>query len=60
MPYKEAIRQKVESNSTVPIKKSKYKVMNWSAYNKSLQKHGKLSLYFPKGDLRSQWKHPLF
>lgn len=55
MPYKEAIRQKVESNSAAPIKKSKYKVANWNAYNKSLQKRGKLSLYFPKGDLRSQF-----
>ena len=55
MPYKEAIRQKVESNSAAPIKKSKYKVTNWSAYNKSLHKRGKLSLYFPKGDLRSQF-----
>jgi hypothetical protein len=37
------------------IKKSKYKIENWSAYNKSLQKRGKLSLYFLKVDLRSQF-----
>ena len=55
MPYKEAIKQKAELNSTTPIKKSKYKVINCSAYNKSLKKRGKLSLYFPKGDLRSQF-----
>lgn len=55
MPYKEAIRQKVELNSAAPSKKSNYKVTNWSAYNKSLQKRVKLSLYFPKGDLMSQF-----
>lgn len=55
MPYKEAIKQKAESSSATPIKKSKYKVINCSAYNKSLKKRGKLSLYFPKGDLRSQF-----
>lgn len=55
MPYKEAIKQKIESNSATPIKKSKYKVTNWSTYNQSLKKRGKLSLYFPKGDLRLQF-----
>jgi hypothetical protein len=54
MPYKEAIKLKAESNSVTPIKKSKYKVTNWADYNKSLKKRGKLSLFFPKGDLRSQ------
>lgn len=53
MPYKEAIKQKVESNSITAIKKLKYKVTNWGSYNKSLQNRGKLSLYFSKGDLRS-------
>ena len=51
MPYKEAIKLKAESSSTTPIQKSEYKVVNWSVYNKSLKKRGKLSLYFPKGDL---------
>lgn len=55
MPYKEAIKLKAASNSTKPIKKSKYKVINCSAYNKNLKNRGKLSLYFPKGDLRSQF-----
>ena len=55
MPHKEAIKQKAKSNSATPIKKSQYKVINCSAYNKSLKKLGKLSLYFPKGDLRSQF-----
>jgi hypothetical protein len=53
MPYKEAIKLKAESGSTTPIQKCKYQVKNWSAYNKSLKNRGKLSLYFPKGDLRS-------
>jgi hypothetical protein len=55
MPYKEAIKLKAESNSTALIQKSEYKVANWSVYNKSLKNRGKLSLYFPKGDLRSQF-----
>jgi hypothetical protein len=56
MPYKEALKLKAELNSVTPIKKSKYKVINWSNYNKSLKKRGKLSLLFPKGDLRSHHK----
>jgi hypothetical protein len=55
MPYKEAIKLQAESNTAKPIQKSKYKVVNWNSYNKSLRKRGKLSLYFPKGDLRSQF-----
>jgi hypothetical protein len=55
MPNKEAIKLKAESNSITPIKKSKYKVKNWTVYNKSLRNRGKLSLYFSKGDLRSQF-----
>ena len=55
MPYKEAIKQRVTSNNTVAVKKSKYSVTNWNVYNKSLQRRGKLSLYFPEGDLRSQF-----
>ena len=55
MPYKEAIKLKAESSSLTPIQKAKYKVKNWSVYNKSLRNRGKLSLYFPKGDLRSQF-----
>lgn len=55
MPYKEAIKLKAESGSTIPIQKAKYKVKNWTVYNKSLRNRGKLSLYFPKGDLKSQF-----
>ncbi len=55
MPYKEAIKLKAESNSTAPIKKANYKVANWTTYNQSLKNRGKLSLYFPKGDLKSNF-----
>lgn len=55
MPYKEAIKLKTKLGSTTPIQKSQYKVVNWPEYNKSLRNRGKLSLYFPKGDLRSQF-----
>ena len=55
MPYKEAIKSKIELNSTAPIQKAKYKVTNWTAYNQSLKNRGKLSLYFPKGDLKSNF-----
>lgn len=55
MPYKEAIKLKAESDSTTVIRKSKYKVANWNVYNKSLKNRGKLSLYFPKGDLKPQF-----
>ena len=55
MPYKEAIKLKTESGSTTAIQKFTYKVKNWTVYNKSLRNRGKLSLYFPKGDLKSQF-----
>ena len=51
MPYKE----KLKNPSPNPRKKPFYKVTNWSSYNKSLQKRGKLSLYFPSGDIKSQF-----
>lgn len=51
MPYKE----KLKNPSPNPRKKPQYKVLNWTEYNKSLKKRGKLSLYFPRGDLRSQF-----
>ena len=55
MPYKETIKQKAELNSATSVQKSTYKVKNWTLYNKSLKNRGKLSLYFPKGDLKSQF-----
>jgi hypothetical protein len=49
MPYK----QKLKSPSTKSRSKPKYKVINWTEYNKSLKKRGELSFYFPKGDLKA-------
>lgn len=51
MPYKE----KLKNPSLNPRKKPQYKVVNWTEYNKSLKKRGELSLYFPRGDLKSQF-----
>jgi hypothetical protein len=46
MPYKE----KLKNPSANPRAKAKYKVTNWTDYNKSLRKRGAISLYFPKGE----------
>lgn len=51
MPYK----AKLKNPSLNPRKKPQYKVVNWAEYNKSLKKRGELSLYFPHGDLKSQF-----
>lgn len=51
MPYKE----KLKNPSANPRKKKKYKVTNWTDYNKSLRKRGAISLYFPKGDVALQF-----
>lgn len=51
MPYKE----KLKNPSKKPRKKEKYKVNNWTEYNQSLKKRGKISLYFPKGDIKSHF-----
>jgi hypothetical protein len=51
MPYKEALK----TASRNPRKKPVYKVTNWNEYNKSLKKRGALSLYFPRGDLITQF-----
>jgi hypothetical protein len=50
MPFKERLK------SGQPRKRPKpgYVPQNWSEYNQSLRKRGMLSLYLPKGDLRSQ------
>jgi hypothetical protein len=56
MPYKE----KLKKPSANPRAKAKYKITNWTDYNKSLRKRGSISLYFPKGDLEFLFvnKHP--
>ena len=51
MPYK----AKLKNPSPMPREKTCYKVNNWPEYNQSLKKRGKLSLYFPKGDLVCQF-----
>jgi len=49
MPYK----PKLKSEASKSRSKQKYKVVNWTEYNKSLKKRGELSFYFPKGDLKA-------
>ena len=39
-------------------KKPGYRVTNWSGYNLSLKKRGQISLYFPAGELKSQFINP--
>ena len=51
MPNKE----KLKNPSANPRKKPKYKVTNWTDYNKSLRNRGAISLYFPKGDVALQF-----
>jgi hypothetical protein len=51
MPYK----RKLKNPSLTSRKKPSYKVTNWSEYNKSLKKRGCLSLYFPQGNLKTQF-----
>jgi len=49
MPYKERLKV-----GFLRIrKKPQYKITNWSEYNQSLRKRGMISLYFPKGDIKS-------
>ena len=52
MPYKEKTKNPKTAN---PRNKPKYKVTNWTEYNKSLRKRGAISLYCPKGDLALQF-----
>ena len=49
MPYKELLK----TGTAGKHKKSKYKVTNWTEYNKSLRKRGMVSIYFPDGDIQS-------
>jgi hypothetical protein len=51
MPYKERLK----SGNSRKRKKAEYKVTNWSQYNQSLRKRGKISLYFPKGNIEFQF-----
>ena len=49
MPYK----PKLNSPSSKSRPKPKYKVVNWTEYNKNLKTRGELSFYLPKGDLKA-------
>jgi len=49
MPYKERIKTGEERKRS----KVQYKVTNWGLYNRSLRNRGKISLYFPQGDIQS-------
>lgn len=51
MPYKERLK----SGNLRKRAKAKYGVTNWSQYNQSLKNRGKISLYFPKGDIAAQF-----
>lgn len=49
MPFKERLK----TGSPRKREKPCYVPRDWSSYNNSLKKRGKLSLYFPAGDLKS-------
>lgn len=51
MPYKARLKNGNARKRTKPI----YRVTNHKEYNKSLKNRGKISLYFPGGDLKSQF-----
>ena len=51
MPYKERLK----SGNPRKRAKAKYRITNWSQYNQSLKNRGKISLYFPKGDIAVQF-----
>jgi Asp-tRNA(Asn)/Glu-tRNA(Gln) amidotransferase B subunit len=51
MPYKARLQEGQERK----CKKPTYRVTNCHEYNQSLKKRGKISLYFPDGDLLSQF-----
>ncbi|QIE29602.1 hypothetical protein [Caballeronia sp. SBC2] len=51
MPYKARLQEGQERKR----KKPTYRVTNCHEYNQSLKKRGKISLYFPDGDLLSQF-----
>jgi hypothetical protein len=51
MPYKARLKDGQERKR----KKPDYRVTNCREYNESLKKRGKISLYFPEGDLKAQF-----
>lgn len=55
MPFKARLKSGEERKRRKPS----YRVVNASEYNKSLKNRGRISLYFPSGDLRSQFINDL-
>jgi len=55
MPYK----VRLKSGNPRKREKAKYGITNWSQYNQSLKNRGKISLYFPKGDIACQFVNEL-
>ena len=55
MPYK----ARFKSGNPRKREKAKYGITNWSQYNQSLKNRGKISLYFPKGDIACQFVNEL-
>jgi hypothetical protein len=51
MPYKARLKDGQERKR----KKPDYRVTNCREYNENLKKRGKISLYFPEGDLKAQF-----
>lgn len=51
MPYKARLKDGEERKRPKPS----YRVTNNHEYNKSLKNRGKISLYFPNGDLKTQF-----
>ena len=51
MPYKARLKSGKERKRAKPS----YRVTNHHEYNKSLKNRGKISLYFPDGDLKAQF-----
>lgn len=54
MPYK----ARLQSGEARKRKKPDYRVTNAHEYNQSLKKRGMISLYFPSGDLKTQFINP--
>ena len=54
MPYK----ARLQTGNERKRKKPNYRVTNAHEYNQSLKKRGMISLYFPSGDLKTQFINP--
>ena len=59
MPFKEALKKSEACLSPKPIKKGSYRVTNWTEYNESLRKRGKLSQEKTVVLLWTRGEHPI-